>query len=170
MSALRQLKIDEAVCMQVQEAFWAGCIDFMIGGRQGTGMRKLYVQADGSVHLYGGWGDSRAELLQRDVRFCAAAYAAKAAVMRVHPHDMFGTAYLSAAVQQVCSLSSTGFTSGAVLLSPAYAYTKFRDAAGNEYSYALTLLAALCKVLPGTRMLRMPPSGILVFVQHKTAT
>lgn len=114
MAVFRELGLDTLVSWQVQAEFWRGCIDFWVRGF------NKFVQADGSVHLYGGWGEKRADLFKRDVRFCTAAYKENVQVIRVHPDYVNRSMYLPAAL----SLRSTA---GLVVLSPSYGGRVLQD-------------------------------------------
>lgn len=144
MSVFRELGIDTLVSWQVQHDFWKGCIDFWVRNF------NMYIQADGTVHLYGGWGERRAAYFERDARFCSSALQPefKARVMRVHPQDVCRSVYLLPAL----SLPSTA---GLVVLSPSYALAWYR----NEQGQLLRYIDAMHAALPAGTVMFTGPHG-----------
>lgn len=151
MSVFRELRIDTLVSWQVQHEFWRGCIDFWVRDY------NMYIQADGSVHLCGGWGERRAAYFERDARFCSKALHPKfkVRVMRVHPDDVCRSVYLLPAL----SLHNSG---GLVVLSPSYAAAWYRNEQGLLLNYTHAMHAALPA---GTQMYR-GPHGTTVYSLH----
>lgn len=69
MRKLYRLGICDSMCAQVAVGWWRGRVDFL------HAQRSVLIQADGTCHDTGMYDNSTEKLLQRDVAFCAAAYA-----------------------------------------------------------------------------------------------
>lgn len=157
MTVFKQMGIDSLVSWQVMSDFWKGCIDFWVRGY------NKYVMADGSIHLTGGFWESKSKSLQRDIRFCCEALNNNAHALRVHPNDLCETGYLRVALHTTAS-------SGLVMLSPSYASLRCRDEHGVLHSYQSMLYDELRLQSPHILMVRDVETGLLLFIKVRVAT
>jgi very-short-patch-repair endonuclease len=134
MRKLYRLGICDSMCAQVAVGWWRGRVDFL------HAQRSVLIQADGTCHDTGMYDNSTEKLLQRDVAFCAAAYAkflpAGGSVLRVRTCESDWQDSLETGFQ----LAAGG---GVIVLSPSYSAVMVSACRGVQRAFPEALRDAL---------------------------